>query len=179
MEAQEQNEIKIGISLPTNGYFLSGIRDFTMTLARNMTGFSDKWAHRFQVVVDELASNAIEHGCSEGDEIKITFLAKKGESLAITVEDPGHGPDKVTADQLKELFNQKIDSFSKQQFLGIRGRGLAQIIHPWSDEMVFEDSETGGIRVKVIKYLKEGEGVINADMPLNSMQNPVPVLAQD
>ncbi len=150
--------------LPTNGYFLSGIRDFTMTLARNMTGFSDKWAHRFQVVVDELVSNAIEHGCTEGDEVKIIFIAKQGESLQIVVEDSGNIEDKITAQQMEQIMKNKIEFFAKQQFMGIRGRGLAQIVYPWSDEVTFENTETGGIRVKVIKYLKNGE---NLDSKMN------------
>ena len=49
-----EEPIKITITLPTNAYFLSGIRDFTLAMTKNMTGFSDQWAFRFQSVVDEL-----------------------------------------------------------------------------------------------------------------------------
>ena len=47
-QAQQQPEpvqdstkepVKITIILPTNAYFLSGIRDFTLTMTKNMTGF--------------------------------------------------------------------------------------------------------------------------------------------
>lgn len=169
MEVNNQNnEVKISVILPTNGYFLSSVRDFTKTLAQNMTGFSEKWAYRFQSVVDELASNAIEHGCRPGDEIKITFLAKKDESLVILVEDPGHGDQKFTAQQLNDMYNQKIKTFATQQFMGIRGRGLAQIVHPWSDEISFEDTETGGIRVKVVKYLKKQENSLEQSVNVSS-----------
>ena len=51
-----ESPVKISIILPTNAYFMSGIRDFTMTVVENMTGFSEKWAFRFQSVVDELTN---------------------------------------------------------------------------------------------------------------------------
>ncbi len=149
------NLVKIQIILTTNGYFQSGIRDFVMNFVKNITSFSEKWAFRFQTIVDELASNAIEHGCKAGDEIKITLLAHTAKSVEIIVEDPGNGDKKVNAADLRKIYQEKIESFSKAEYLGIRGRGLAQIIHSWSDEVAFEDSKDGGVKVKVIKYLKE------------------------
>ncbi|MBI4975562.1 hypothetical protein HZC20_02690, partial [Candidatus Peregrinibacteria bacterium] len=53
---------KISITLPTNAYFMSGIRDFTLNMIKNTTNFDEKWAFRFQSVVDELCNNAIEYG---------------------------------------------------------------------------------------------------------------------
>lgn len=149
------NLVKIQIILSTNGYFQSGLRDFVMNFVKNMTSFPEKWAFRFQTIVDELASNAIEHGCQAGDEIKITLLAHDGQSVEIIVEDPGHGEKKINASELRKVYQDRIENFSKAEFLGIRGRGLPQIVHSWSDEVAFEDTQSGGIRVKVIKYLKE------------------------
>ena len=148
-------EVKISITLTTNAYFLSGVRDFTMTFVKNMTGFGEQWAYRFQTVVDELASNAMEYGCREGDQIVITLMAHTDKSIEIMIEDPGHGSKKVTAEEMEKIYRNKLDLYGRGQYLGIRGRGLAQIVNAWSDKVTFENIDSGGIRVRVIKSFKE------------------------
>jgi anti-sigma regulatory factor (Ser/Thr protein kinase) len=148
--------VKISITLPTDAYFLSGIRDFTLTMTKNMTGFSDQWAFRFQSVVDELCNNAIEHGSAEGKEIVITFIGQPGESLEISVVDSGTGPNKYTAAEMKEIFKEQQQKM-QTQFLGLRGRGLAKIVAEWTDEISFEDHEKGGLIVRVKKYLRDSD----------------------
>jgi anti-sigma regulatory factor (Ser/Thr protein kinase) len=142
----------VTITLPTNAYFLSGIRDFTLAMTRNMTGFTEKWAYRFQSVVDELCNNAIEHGSARGKEIKITFMSIPHESLAISVEDTGTGPNQYTAAQMRDLLKKQREAV-QSQFLGLRGRGLATIVTEWTDELIFEDRPEGGLRISVKKYL--------------------------
>jgi anti-sigma regulatory factor (Ser/Thr protein kinase) len=152
----DQEKTKISISISKHAYFVSGLRDFIMNFVKNMTGFSEKWAYRFQSVVDELASNAVEHGCKDGDEIRVSFIYTKDKSLELEIEDPGHGDKKVKALDLQKMYKEKLETFaSNTQFMGIRGRGLAQIVSPWSDEITFSDSSSGGIIIKVVKYLKE------------------------
>lgn len=151
----EDKEIKIEIKFSTNGYFLSGIRDLAMNFAKNLSGFNEKWAFRFQTVVDELVSNAIEHGCMEGDEVSLSLISLKNKYFEVIVEDAGHGDSKISAEKLKEVYLEKIRQFGASEYVGIRGRGLAQIVHSWSDEVKFEDIQSGGIRVKVIKYYSE------------------------
>jgi hypothetical protein len=41
----EQKPVEIKIELPTNSYFMSGIRDFTLSLIENMTDFLSQWAY--------------------------------------------------------------------------------------------------------------------------------------
>ena len=155
--APKQEPVTVTITLPTNAYFLSGIRDFTLEMTKNMTGFSEQWAYRFQSVVDELCNNAIEHGSAPGQEIRIIFTSTPHESLEIAVEDSGTGPNKYTAQQLRDLLVKQKEAV-QSQFLGLRGRGLAQIVSEWTDELIFEDRPEGGIRVRVKKYLSQGDG---------------------
>lgn len=144
---------KITITLPTSAYFMSGIRDFTLNLIKNTTNFSEKWAFRFQSVVDELCNNAIEYGSAEGSEIRITYIHKKDDFLEIQVEDTGSGKNKISAKELEKLFYERKEP--GYVFTGIRGRGLVKIVGEWTDEIHFEDRETGGIRVTVKKFLKD------------------------
>lgn len=144
---------EIKIQLPTNAYFMSGIRDFTLALIRNMTDFSETWAYRFQSVVDELCNNAIEHGSNQQDKILITFLTNPDQSIKISVEDNGSNPDAKNAEQIKKLMesnkNKKITE------LGIRGRGLAFIVDKWTDKLEIEDREGGGVKITVTKLLHD------------------------
>lgn len=154
MNDQENNKpVEIFIQLPTNAYFMSGIRDFTLSMIRNMTDFSEQWAYRFQSVVDELCNNAIEHGSSKDDKIDITFINYPNQSIKIVVEDNGTGPKKQTAEEIRKT----IDKNAKMEIseIGIRGRGLAFIVTNWTDELQIEDRENGGIKITITKNLHD------------------------
>jgi len=151
-QTQEKPEpVRITITLPTNAYFMSGIRDFTLAMIRNMTKFSDQWAYRFQSVVDELCNNAIEHGSAPKQEIKVIFTNYPNESIEIIVEDTGTGPKKLTAADLQKLVAER--SKPGYPFTEIRGRGLAKIVAAWTDELEFTDLPSGGLRTRVKKFL--------------------------
>ena len=146
--------VVIRIELPTNAYFMSGIRDFTLKMIENTTDFSKQWAYRFQSVVDELCNNAIEHGSKPNDFILITFISIANESIEIIVEDHGKTKEKIAEQILKKY---KGNAQKSQIELGIRGRGLAYIVDKWTDELEIQDRENGGVKVRVKKYLNDPE----------------------
>ena len=161
MQQNKEGNTKITITLPTDAYFMSGIRDFTLTMIKNTTSFPEQWAFRFQSVVDELCNNAIEYGSAPGSEIRITFEHQKDDYIAIHVEDTGTGKNKMTSADLQKLLQDRKEP--GYVFSGIRGRGLVKIVGEWTDELKFEDREGGGIRVSVKKFLKnarQGEGIL-------------------
>lgn len=160
----DEQPTKITIIIPTQAYFLSGIRDFVVNLTKNLTGFSSQWAYRFQAVVDELCNNAIEHGSAVGESIKVTLISAKNKSLEVWVEDTGTGREKMTAEQLTALYQERRQLVSTQ-YLGFRGRGLPKIVGEWTDEMLFENNPTGGIKVKVKKYLRKEEDTVLSSAP--------------
>ncbi len=145
--------IEIVIIMPTQAYFMSGIRDFTLNLIKNTTDFSEQWAYRFQSIVDELCNNAIEHGSKEGQMVKIIFRNQPREYIEITVEDTGTGAHPMKADEINKLVNER----KSQSLLNglIRGRGLPKIVAEWTDELEFTDVENGGIRARVKKFLND------------------------
>jgi anti-sigma regulatory factor (Ser/Thr protein kinase) len=144
---------KITITLPGDAYFISGVRDFTLNLIKTSTSFAEKWAFRFQSVVDELCNNAIEFGSSKDAEIRVSFIYTKDGYLEVLVEDTGTGSKKTTAAEMTELLKKRQSKDYK--FDGIRGRGLAKIVSEWTDELEFIDREGGGLQVRVRKYLKD------------------------
>lgn len=160
--ASPPEETKISITIQTHAYHISGIRDFTMNLVKNMTGFSEKWAWRFQAVIDELCNNAIEHGSRKGEEIMIHFLVSQ-DQLTLTVEDTGSSPTAKNANQMKELIKQKLNEQAKNTLgsFSIRGRGLPQIVYSWSDSLDFFDRPQGGLKVQITKNIKnDGAGTV-------------------
>jgi len=152
----EEQPVKITIIIPTNAYFMSGVRDFTMTIVRNMTGFSERWAYRFQSVVDELCNNAIEFGSASGKDIRVTFVSVKGKRIEVYVEDTGTGPLKKTASDMMGWVAERRN-IDPTKITSIRGRGLAQIVANWTDTLEFRDNPNGGLTVHVIKNLQGGE----------------------
>ena len=144
---------KITLTMPGDAYFISGVRDFTLTLIKNTTNFAEKWAFRFQSVVDELCNNAIEFGSSKDAEIRVTFNHIKEQYLEVTVEDTGTASSKTTAAEMKKMLEKRMKP--EYKFTGIRGRGLPKIISAWTDELEFIDKEGGGLIVRVRKYLKD------------------------
>jgi anti-sigma regulatory factor (Ser/Thr protein kinase) len=97
----------------------------------NMTGFSEQWAFRFQSVVDELTNNAIEFGSAPGTDIKVTFVSIKDKSIEVFVEDTGTGPIKKNATEMMHWIEER-KNVDPTQMLGIRGRGLTQIVANWT-----------------------------------------------
>lgn len=163
----EERPTQITITIPTQAYFLSGIRDFVVNLTKNLTGFSSQWAYRFQAVVDELCNNAIEHGSAVGENITVTLISTKNKALEVWVEDTGTGKEKMTAAQLTALYQERRQMLSTQ-YLGFRGRGLPKIVGEWTDELLFEDNAKGGIKVKIKKYLRKEEDTVLSSAPKTS-----------
>ncbi len=147
--------IRIAILLPTNAYFMSGIRDFTMSFIKNATKFSEQWAYRFQSIVDELCNNAIEYGSTQGQDIKLTLTSYPGDFLEISVEDTGTGKQKKTAAEIQKVVDEK----RKPGYIhdGIRGRGLSNIVFGWSDEVKITDMPNGGIMISARKKIQSGD----------------------
>lgn len=161
---ETEQTTRIVIILPTNAYFMSGIRDFTMEMVKNMTKFDEQWAYRFQSIVDELCNNAIEHGSAQDQDIKVTFTVNPSEWLEVTVEDTGTGKDKLKSKQITESMAKKKDADIRT--MGIRGRGLAKIVSQWSDELEFTDRPEGGIKVRMRKYLNKPQ---EAEKPIQGI----------
>lgn len=148
--------IRITIIIPTNAYFMSGLRDFTMNVVRNMTGFSEQWAFRFQSVVDELVNNAIEFGSAPEKDVKISFLSRPGKSIEIFVEDTGTGIRKTTAREMT-AYVEEHRHMDPTKITSIRGRGLSQIVSHWTDVLDFTDNPDGGLTVHVAKFIEKAK----------------------
>src|SRR3989344_205648 len=161
--AQKPKEIRI--QMPTSVYQAANLRDLLFAVTQNVARFPEKWAFRLQAVADELCNNAIEHGSVKDDFITIILQIMPGDKLVIMVEDNGQGKTKTTATELQAHI-QKVkgekEASGKVTLLttALRGRGLANIVYAWTDEIKFEDKTDGGIRAiasKSLATIKEEE----------------------
>lgn len=150
-EPTQTQPVRITLTMPTNAYFMSGVRDFTLSIARNFGNLSNQWAYRLQSVVDELCNNAIEFGSNRNDEISVTFIYTPEKSIDIIVEDHGTGKMRTTAAELQRIVREK--RAPGHSITEIRGRGLATIASEWTDELRFEDRPGGGLRITARKYI--------------------------
>jgi len=155
--AKNSKPIKIKIVIPTNVYFLSGLRNFTFEITQNIAGFDRQWAYRLQTIVDELTNNAIRYGNSnESEEIEIDFLMEQQKTISVTVSDNGSKNSKVTPEELSKIAAEAKQRINRPS-LSLSGRGF-QIVGNWSDELIFARNEHGGISVTATKdYAKSKE----------------------
>ena len=96
----EKTPTVIRIALPTNVYFLSGIRDFTYDTVHCVAGFTEQWAKRLQTVVDEIVNNAIEHGSIAGEMLEIEFQIEEQHAISVMVKNGPNGKSHMTAAEL-------------------------------------------------------------------------------
>ena len=146
----------IAIAVLSNMEFSPRIRELVLSVIRNNTKFSSRWACRLQSVIDELVNNAIEHGSNGNSLVTITiFLSPIDGSLEVTISDTGTGNKKTTAEVLTKKMREDYEIMKVNPLLNtsIRGRWLAQIVLNWSDAFDIRDNDKGGLTTRVTKYL--------------------------
>jgi len=79
-------------------------------------------------------------------------VSVKGKRLEIFVEDTGTGIHQKTAKEMTALLEERRRADPTQ--MGIRGRGLSQIVSSWTDLLEFTDNEKGGLTAHVMKNVE-------------------------
>lgn len=158
MEKEIKKPISVVVTIPTSSYFNSGLRELSRTLAEQMAGFSQQWAYRFQSVVDELVNNAIEFGSKPGENIEIKFITLLNQYAEVFVKDTGTGKRGKNAHEIREFIETQKKVHPST--IGMRGRGLSQIVSKWVDKMEFTDNPNSGITAHVVKYLQQDETLV-------------------
>lgn len=130
------------IEMPSDIELLPPLRQFVADLAK-VNGFSKRFCFRTEIIVDELATNAVVHGSTDLDSrIKIgaTFT---GSDMQLTVHDGGG--TQVNVEGLKRAVHSATPKTRDPR----KGRGLV-IAQMLSDEVTIA-VENGQTVVKVVK----------------------------
>jgi anti-sigma regulatory factor (Ser/Thr protein kinase) len=135
------------IDLPSDLDYVSPLRHFISDMAR-IEGYPKKFCFRTEILVDELATNAILHGPGEpNSEIQVQAVFHP-DRMDVSVQDRGGTPEKL--DVLRKTIYSPRPVRNET-----RGRGLV-IVQMLSDELKLNMTDNGHTQIRVTK-LREDE----------------------
>jgi len=135
------------LRFPSNLIYLRPVRAFVKELAENI-GFAHDRVNDIGLAVDEVLSNAIEHG-SVGSGAKIALRCLSNDDMIrIIVSDSGHGDGSRPAwiDAWSEAVKREKTHPDTE-----RGHGLL-VAHSLTDEMILEPNSLGGVDAHLVVY---------------------------
>jgi anti-sigma regulatory factor (Ser/Thr protein kinase) len=137
------------VKLPSDLEYIPPLRQFVAEIAR-VEGFSKKFCFRTEIIVDELATNAILHGSQEVQS-SITLTAKfEDGALNLSVQDQG-GSRQNLENLKRAVYSPKPSSGDKK-----KGRGLT-IVQMLSSEVKIDVGDNGNTQVHVVKSMDSDE----------------------
>lgn len=149
----------VKILVPASLSFSSGVRDIAQEAAV-IASFEQKQINLFRLVVDEIFMNAVRYGSDKDGHIFVE-IAIDGEKIICAIEDEGKGPEKISAEALKEKIQEETHNVSLKK---THGRGLAQITSTLVQAFEILDKPEGGLR---IEFMMEKQNV-----PTNNSSAP-------
>lgn len=152
VDKPENNASIYHLECPSDLDYIPPLRHFVADLAQ-LEGFPKKFCFRTEILLDELATNAIVHGSDDPQSeirVDVSFLADR---MDLSVQDGGGRPEKL------EVLRTAVYSPRPQQNEA-KGRGLV-IVQMLSDELKLNLTDSGHTQVHVTK-LREDD---NASAP--------------
>ena len=140
------------LKVPSDMIYLRPVRAFVRELAEGI-GFCHEKANDIELAVDEIFTNAIEHGSDDtGSPVMVQCLSTD-EMMKIIISDTGRQADSSTrwSSAWADAIREKTESGTE------RGHGLL-LAHNLADEMSMESNPTGGVDVHLVIY-KEGQPI--------------------
>ncbi|MBD3184689.1 hypothetical protein GF312_20580 [Candidatus Poribacteria bacterium] len=129
--------------------YLRPVRVFIRELAISM-GFSDKRVSDIELAVDEVFSNAVEHGSACPSSQIIVNCVFSDDSIKITVSDTGFNSHSNA--KLLKAWSHALNKISDPGTE--RGHGLL-LANNLADEMKIESNSMGGVDVHLVIYKEE------------------------
>lgn len=156
-QSQPSQYGRASISVPAHLDYSSAIRDFTLAALKTVGGFEKEWAYRMQLAVDEVFMNAVRYGSGPNADVRLSFDFAP-HRVVISVDDTGTGTAAISARELAEHIEASRRKHLEREAqheknLALSGRGLSQLVSTWTDDLRFEDSPSGGIRVTMTKAI--------------------------
>jgi anti-sigma regulatory factor (Ser/Thr protein kinase) len=135
------------LRLPSNLIYLRPVRAFVKELAENI-GFGHEKVNDIELAVDEVLSNAIEHGSVGLKSWIVVRCMSTDNMIKIIVSDAGHGSESRPSwiDAWSEAIKIEKDRPDTE-----RGHGLL-VAHSLTDEMSIESNSMGGVDAHLVVY---------------------------
>ena len=134
------------LKVPSDMIYLRPVRAFVRELAENI-GFCHEKASDIELAVDEIFTNAIEHGSDDaGSSVMIQCLLAD-EMMKIIISDAGSRGNSSAkwSCAWANAIREKTESGTE------RGHGIL-LAHNLADEMRMESNSTGGVDVHLVIY---------------------------
>lgn len=139
---------RMELKITGNMIYLRPIRVFVRELAEEL-GFCHERINDIEIAVDEVFTNAIEHGSASINSPIVVQCLSTDEMMEIVVSDTGGGEDLDASwvSAWTDVVDDEIESWTE------RGHGLL-LAYRLVDEMSMESNEIGGIEVHLGMYKK-------------------------
>lgn len=134
------------LRISSNLIYLRPVRVFVRELAENR-GFCHERVSNIELAVDEVLSNAIEHGSAGSGSRILVRCSSTGEMMRITISDAGRGKNSSARwiDAWSDVTKEKIQPGTE------RGHGLF-LVRSLIDEIRMESNSMGGADVHLVVY---------------------------
>lgn len=140
MEQNENTEHDLEIVFPSDGDYIPAVRKFVAEAAL-IQGFSQKFSYRSEIIIDELANNAVKFGPKSKDAVITLGCTFTEDSLRLKVRDRGGSQDEVTN------LRKSIDNRDSMNFMG-HGLEIVKMLASSVDMQSYDNGETV---VRVVK----------------------------
>lgn len=163
---------RCSLTLPNDMGYVSVARCFVRQVAGHL-GFTDDDRHRFELVVEEAATNVIKHAYEPGEVASFDIVCRRVDhGMEVCVHDRGIPWDPA----LDEEYDPAADLETQS------GRGFGEhLIKHLVDEFAFDNLGHDGKQVRLVKYLdtshisEEREGTRTPEVVAPPQSNPEPV----
>ena len=134
------------LRIPGDLIYLRPVRSFIRELAENI-GFCRERVGNIELAVDEVFSNAIEHGSADSGSWIVIHCLSTDEMMRVIVSDTGRGKssNKRWIDAWSDAVKEKAHPGTE------RGHGLL-LARNLIDEMSMESNSMGGVDVHLVVY---------------------------
>ncbi len=139
---------KMELKVTGNMVYIRPMRFFVRELAEDL-GFCHEKINNIKLAVDEVFTNAIEHGSASIDSPVVVQFLSTDEMMEVVVSDTGGGEDVDTSwvSTWPSVADSEFGSWTE------RGHGLL-LAYRLVDEMSVESNKIGGIEIHLTIYKK-------------------------
>ncbi|KMQ50985.1 serine/threonine protein kinase [Chitinispirillum alkaliphilum] len=155
---------KVAVSFPGNHEYIPSIRKYIYDILL-VSGFSNKFAFRSEIIVDEVCNNAVRYGCDSPDsEVELTCEVHS-DRIEFLVKDGGGNP--VHINRLKKSLGNsqqmdEIDALSE-------GLGL-NLVRMLSEQVDFDINNDNVTSIHVVRKREIQEEKANGSDKTNGIQ---------
>lgn len=151
---------RLKLKIPSNLEYVAPIRKFVSEVLI-VNNYSQKFAYRSEVIVDEVCTNAIVYGCNTLDAYVDFSCEIYSDRIELQVKDQGGQSKDVDRLKLAIGSEEKIENYGKVDYFGKNpcdGCMGLEIVRMLSEEVELSIDENNVTSLRVVRRRKSGNG---------------------